>query len=81
MEDMAAVCEPLDLVLRLELTEADGAALHRQLQLRELHHRQGFSDEQQGINWLKFRHTLRKGEAGIYTRIKEEDGNEFFDER
>lgn len=39
VEDVAAVREPSDLILTVELVEADGAALWRVHQLRELDHR------------------------------------------
>jgi hypothetical protein len=45
VEDVAAVGEPADLVVGLELVETDGAGLGGVHQVGELHHGEDFSDQ------------------------------------
>lgn len=54
VEDVTAVCELSDLILTLELVQADGATLRRVHQLRELDHREDFT-HQKGGHGVKFR--------------------------
>ncbi|KAF5478217.1 hypothetical protein F2P56_004798 [Juglans regia] len=59
MEDVAAVGEPADLVLGLELVQADGAGLRRVHQVREPHHRKDFPD-QNSRHGVEFRDSVRR---------------------
>lgn len=78
VEYVAAVCQPSDLLLSLELVKAHGAALRRRLlQLRELHHRQDFPD-QEGRHGLELGHPVGPGNVGFEeSQVAEDDEDEF----
>lgn len=83
VEYVAAIREPSDLVLSLELVEAHRAPLRRFLhrrQLGEFRHRKDFPDEQ-GAGRFEFGHyPIGPGNVGFETQVAEDDGHELPDE-
>lgn len=85
VEYVAAVCQPSDLVLSLELVQTHRAALRRlrRRHLGEFHHGQDFPDEHRR-HGLQFREDLRPGNVGleeiVEAHVAQEEGEEFPDE-
>lgn len=87
VEYVAAVRQPSDLVLSLELVQTHSATLRRlhlrPRHLRELDHRQDFPD-QHGRHGLQFRLPLGPRNVGfeeiVEAHVAQEDGEEFSDE-
>ena len=87
VEYVAAVCQPSDLVLSLELVQTHRATLRRlhlrPRHLRELDDGQDFPDEHRR-HGLQFREGVRPRNVGfeeiVEAHVAEEDGEEFSDE-